>query len=102
MLQLRPTCEHCNTKLPAHSNQAFICSFECTFCLSCIEDFIGLVCPNCGGELIKRPIRPAQNRKNGNCLLYYPASKKIVHKPKNKPAHLQFRKQMQVIAPEFR
>ena len=32
MLELRPTCEHCNKALPPDSLEARICSYECTFC----------------------------------------------------------------------
>lgn len=59
MLQLRPNCECCDRDLPPDSRQAMICSFECTFCAACASHtFLG-VCPNCGGELVRRPIRPA-------------------------------------------
>ncbi len=56
MLELRPTCEHCNTALPPASLQARICSFECTFCAEC-ADALDERCPNCGGELLDRPTR---------------------------------------------
>ena len=59
MLELRPTCEHCNRALPPESPDARICSFECTFCAECTAQ-LGGVCPNCGGELERRPLRPAQ------------------------------------------
>jgi hypothetical protein len=36
-----------------------ICSFECTFCRDCVETRLGGACPNCGGNLVPRPIRPA-------------------------------------------
>ncbi len=32
MLELRPTCEHCNKALRPESLEARICSYECTFC----------------------------------------------------------------------
>jgi hypothetical protein len=35
-----------------------ICSFECTFCADCARDRLTGRCPNCGGELVRRPIRP--------------------------------------------
>jgi hypothetical protein len=57
MLQLRPGCELCDRDLPP-SADARICSFECTFCADCAEDRLGHVCPNCSGELVRRPIRP--------------------------------------------
>jgi hypothetical protein len=59
MLELRPGCECCNIDLPPESTQARICSFECTFCASCAAGRLGGKCPNCGGELVVRPRRPA-------------------------------------------
>src|SRR4029079_16147289 len=55
MLELRPTCENCNSPLPPDSNHAMICSFECTFCRSCVENILANVCPNCGGGFCFRP-----------------------------------------------
>jgi acetyltransferase len=57
-LELRPNCECCDRDLPPDSHDAFICTFECTFCAACAKDVLQLVCPNCGGELTRRPIRP--------------------------------------------
>ncbi|MBX7046918.1 MAG: DUF1272 domain-containing protein [Ignavibacteria bacterium] len=75
MLELRPTCENCNISLPFDSEEAMICSFECTFCKKCSCELLKNICPNCGGELVKRPKRhPGKIEK-------YPASTKIVHKP---------------------
>lgn len=59
MLELRPGCECCDVDLPPDSTQARICSFECTFCATCAESKLGGICPNCGGELVARPRRPA-------------------------------------------
>jgi hypothetical protein len=59
MLILKPNCECCDRDLPADSAEARICSYECTFCADCVETRLGGVCPNCGGDLVKRPIRPA-------------------------------------------
>src|SRR4029434_1829605 len=59
MLQLRPGCECCDRDLPPDSAEAVICSFECTFCRSCASSVLGGRCPNCGGELVARPRRPA-------------------------------------------
>lgn len=59
MLQLRPNCECCKRDLPADSAEALICSFECTFCRDCSDKVLHGSCPNCGGELVRRPIRPA-------------------------------------------
>jgi hypothetical protein len=68
MLILKPNCECCDVDLPPQA-QALICSFECTFCPACAEGRLGGVCPNCGGELVRRPIRPAA------ALQAYPASR---------------------------
>lgn len=58
MLALRPNCECCDRDLPPDSAQAVICTFECTWCLPCAEGVLGMRCPNCGGNLVARPIRP--------------------------------------------
>jgi uncharacterized protein len=55
-LELRPACERCEAETPA-DGIAFICAFECTFCLECADELEG-TCPNCGGELVRRPRRP--------------------------------------------
>jgi hypothetical protein len=57
-LELRPNCECCDKDLPPDS-LAMICSFECTYCADCADKTLAGVCPNCGGELVRRPIRPA-------------------------------------------
>lgn len=59
MLELRPNCECCDRDLPPGSPEAMICTFECTFCAGCARDELAGVCPNCGGELVVRPRRPA-------------------------------------------
>ncbi len=59
MLELRPSCECCDTDLPPESPDARICSFECTFCARCVEQRLHGVCPNCGGEFVRRPRRTA-------------------------------------------
>ncbi|MCA1613882.1 MAG: DUF1272 domain-containing protein, partial [Acidobacteria bacterium] len=40
----------------AHEGEAYVCSYECTFCAGCSRA-AGNVCPNCGGELVRRPRR---------------------------------------------
>ncbi len=59
MLELRPNCECCDRDLPAASAEARICTFECTFCADCADQTFAGVCPNCGGDLVCRPVRPA-------------------------------------------
>ncbi len=66
MLELRPTCEHCNKALPPNSLEARICTYECTFCANCVDTILGNVCPNCGGGFVPRPIRPSKNWKGDN------------------------------------
>jgi hypothetical protein len=58
MLEIRIICENCVKPLPNESTEAMICSFECTFCKTCVETILNNQCPNCGGEFEKRPIRP--------------------------------------------
>jgi uncharacterized protein len=58
MLELRPNCECCNKDLPPDAMDAMICTFECTFCRDCVEKKLHGRCPNCGGNLTPRPIRP--------------------------------------------
>ena len=60
MLELRPNCECCDKDLPPDSREAFICSFECTFCQDCMTARLNGHCPNCGGELVRRPVRPEE------------------------------------------
>ena len=55
MLELRPGCECCDSELPPDSNEA--------------------LCPNCGGELVPRPRRPADK------LARYPATAVRTVKP---------------------
>lgn len=101
MLQLRPSCEHCNKALPPHATDARICSYECTFCADCV-DLLQNVCPNCGGGFTPRPVRPAHDRRNRNFLGADPASSKIVHKPVDLAAHAAFAATLADIAPEQR
>jgi hypothetical protein len=54
-LAMKDRCEECDAALTAQG-VAYICSYECTFCETCSErrEF---VCPNCSGELVRRPRR---------------------------------------------
>ncbi len=67
MLKLKPNCECCDKDLPPDALDAVICSFECTFCAECADE-MDERCPNCGGELMDRPVRAKK------LLEKYPAS----------------------------
>jgi hypothetical protein len=75
MLELRPNCECCDKDLAPDSTEAMICTFECTFCRSCAETVLRGICPNCSGNLVARPIRPAAK------LERFPPSTRRVRKP---------------------
>ena len=72
MLDLRPNCETCDKDLPNGGEDAYICTFECTFCANCVDNTHKNVCPNCGGNFSLRPVR------SGNALERFPQSKKRV------------------------
>ena len=102
MLELRPTCEHCNKALPPESTEARICSYECTFCAACVERVLGNVCPNCGGGFAPRPVRPSKDLKGGNFLGKNPASTKVKHRPVDAEAHARFSAPIKSVPPEKR
>ncbi len=54
-LEMKVRCMHCECPL-ALDGEAYICSFECTFCRECTDNF-QKECPNCVGELVARPKR---------------------------------------------
>ena len=87
MLEIRLSCENCGKDLPANSEEAMICSFECTFCKSCVSEILKNVCPNCGGGFVERPIRPKALLKK------YPPSEKKVFKAIDKLAFEKLLKQ---------
>ena len=68
MIKLKPNCECCDKDLPPESREAVICTFECTFCATCADTVFKGACPNCAGNFVPRPIRPAA------MLRKYPAS----------------------------
>ena len=73
-LQLRPNCEYCDKDLPPNATTARICSYECTFCVDCVETKLHNVCPNCGGGFVPRPIRPAMEWRQGLSVAKRPPS----------------------------
>jgi hypothetical protein len=102
MLELRPSCEHCNKRLPPDSLDACICSYECTFCTRCVGQVLDNVCPNCGGGFASRPIRPARNWKGDNYLGKDPASTRSRHRPIDPREHAAFAASIRSIPPELR
>jgi uncharacterized protein len=74
MLELRPNCECCDRDLPPDSKDARICTYECTFCVECVDTKLNGICPNCGGNFVPRPVRPEKQ------LLKHPASTKRIFK----------------------
>ncbi|MCB9994504.1 MAG: DUF1272 domain-containing protein [Hyphomicrobiaceae bacterium] len=79
MLEIRPNCEICDKDLPPDSREARICSHECTYCADCAETILHDVCPNCGGGLCPRPIRPATEWRPGEHLGAHPANSRRRH-----------------------
>lgn len=57
-MEMRTHCESCGQTLTP-DGLAYICSYECTYCPTC-ADRQGLRCPNCQGELVRRPRRLSQ------------------------------------------
>ena len=102
MLELRPACEHCNRALPPESAEARICSFEGTFCATCVEGVLLGTCPNCGGGFVPRPVRPARDLKGGNFLGRYPAGTVVRHRPVDVAAHAAFVASLRDLSPERR
>ncbi|MFM2415373.1 MAG: hypothetical protein RL385_96 [Pseudomonadota bacterium] len=102
MLQLKPTCEHCNKALPPNALDARICSFECTFCATCVDEVIKNVCPNCGGGFCQRPIRPAQAWKGEWHLGEHPAGTVVKHRPVDVAKHAAFAAPIGKLPPERR
>ncbi len=102
MLELRPVCEHCSRALPPDTAEAWICSYECTFCGDCVENVLKNVCPNCGGGFMPRPVRPARNWKGDNYLGKDPASTRVKHRPVDPVEHAKFSAAIKSIPPEKR
>ncbi|MGB7241883.1 MAG: DUF1272 domain-containing protein [Sulfitobacter sp.] len=76
MLVLKPNCEMCDRDLPPDAADARICSYECTFCVDCVDSVLHNVCPNCAGGFVPRPIRPRTAHRDGTSLSHQPAGTK--------------------------
>ena len=66
-LKMKTNCQICDQSLEQDS-EAYICVYECTFCAPCTEERHN-VCPNCGGELVRRPKR--NNKSKAISLCFY-------------------------------
>ena len=75
MPELRPSCECCDRDLSPDATDAMICTFECTWCRDCVSNCLAGLCPNCGGDLQARPIRPTKH------LVANPPSTRRIHQP---------------------
>ena len=102
MLELRPNCEACDKDLPPESAEACICTYECTFCVDCVESLLQNVCPNCGGGFSPRPIRPKTAHREGVSLGHHPASERRVHTPYSKAEIEEFVAGIREVRPDQR
>jgi hypothetical protein len=102
MLELRPNCELCDADLAPDSDQARICTYECTFCARCVTHELADVCPNCGGGFQPRPIRPRGEWRPGHGLAHDPAgtTRRVTRLPRAEIA--AFSARMQSIPPAHR
>ncbi len=48
-LEMKPACENCDAGLEPE-DEAFICSYECTFCAACSREMASC----CGGPGVRR------------------------------------------------
>jgi len=96
MLEIRLCCENCRKPLPPDSEEALICTFECTWCTECNDKIIKNVCPNCGGGFSQRPTRPKKY------LEKYPPSTTKVFKPKDLSEHQELIKKYKNTPPSLR
>lgn len=102
MLAIRPNCEYCNQDLLPDSNEAMICSYECTFCKTCVDNILENVCPNCAGGFTARPIRPKIARRSGTSLENQPASTNRVYTKYSIEELNEFSFKIKGIKPEHR
>ena len=102
MLVIRPNCECCDKDLPPNSADARICSYECTFCVICVEFILDNVCPNCGGGFVNRPIRPTIAHRPGVSLGNNPASIERVHTVYTREDIAAFVGKLRAVLPELR
>lgn len=102
MLEIRPNCEYCDKDLPANAADAYICTYECTFCKECVDTILINVCPNCGGNFCPRPIRPSKVYRAGLSLIHQPGSLVRKNTKFNAEEIKSFTQQIKHIKPEHR
>lgn len=102
MLEIRPNCENCNKDLPVDSEDACICTYECTFCRDCVDTILKNVCPNCGGGFVPRPIRPKTEWRPGVSRVHQTPSGKRMLKPVDPEEHQNFSASLQNLSPAER
>lgn len=102
MLEIRPNCEYCDKDLAADCTHAMICTYECTFCITCVTDILENVCPNCGGGFAPRPIRPKTALRPNVSRVHQPPSEKRVNTAYTIEELKQFSASIKHIAPEDR
>jgi hypothetical protein len=101
-LELRPNCEYCDKDLPPAATDAYICTYECTFCKDCVDRHLHNVCPNCGGGFERRPVRPATAWRPGLDVASRPPSTRRVHLSKSEQQIAELSARVREIAPERR
>lgn len=101
-LELRPNCECCDVDLPPAATNARICTYECTFCTTCVETVLFNVCPNCGGGFAPRPIRPATAWRAGLSVADRPPSTRRVSLSYDRDAIAAFSERLRDVPPEER
>lgn len=102
VLELRPNCEGCNKYRRPESLEAYVYTYECTFCACCVKNLLMNVCPNCGGGFAPRPIRPKKERRVGLSLLHQPASISRINTKYTEAEITEFSKSIRNIKPENR
>jgi uncharacterized protein len=102
MLEMRPNCECCDKNLAPNSTEAMICTYECTFCESCVNEVLHNVCPNCGGGFSARPVRPRTEWRSGLSVKLQPASNKRVHTQFSRKEITAYAEKIRGIKPENR
>ncbi len=102
MLEIRPNCELCEKDLPADSLEACICSYECTFCTTCVEDALSNVCPNCGGGFEFRPVRPKTAHRAGTSAVHQKPSSTAVVTKFSRDEIDEFAQSLKQVPPEAR